>query len=174
MSLLAVDPGLRGCGCALFVATSVKLHSADLVWAGYVGTLLRSDSLLSARWKDLAELVARTGGSQVFELAIELPQVYDRSKSKGDPNDLIALAGLVGTIVGRLGVDDTTVYLPRAWKGQVPKPENTKQPYIIAERCKKRLSKDELLKVNLPGNVKLQWDVWDAIGLGLFHVGRMG
>lgn len=105
-------------------------------------------------------------------LVIEIPQVYRQGVSKGDPNDLIQLVGVAGAIIGT-GFQKVVTKLPKEWKGQVPKPTDTKKPYIIAERAKKRLSHKEYDRVLLPTNVRHQWDVWDAIGLGLSHLRRL-
>lgn len=97
-------------------------------------------------------------------LILELPQVYQRGISRGDPNDLIQLAALVGTIQARFRVA-TTVYLPREWKGQVPKE-------IIEARAKGNLSASELSKVEVPAK-SLAHNVWDAVGLGLVYLTRL-
>jgi hypothetical protein len=98
-------------------------------------------------------------------LVIEKPQVYQSMKV--DPGDLIDLAIVVGRIIGLSG-REVTLYKPSQWKGQTPKA-------IHHERIKKLLSADELSRVVLPKAKKtLGHNVWDAIGLGLFHLGRAG
>jgi len=98
------------------------------------------------------------------ELVIEIPQVYVRARSKGDPNDLIMLAGLVGAFVYCFG-NASKLYRPAEWKGQVTKE-------ITEQRARKRLSPDELSRIELPSAKGLHHNVWDAVGLGLHHLGR--
>ena len=93
---LAIDPGVRGTGWALFSTTS--------------GALLE----------------ACGGGMPPFEHArrvvIELPQVYPYDPVP--PNDLITLACLVGRYAtAATALEATEVYLirPHAWKGTMPK-----------------------------------------------------
>jgi hypothetical protein len=106
------------------------------------------------------------GGFRADRLAIELPQVYVRSRSKGDPNDLISLARLVGAFEyffdGRFG---STIYKPAQWKGQTPKD-------VTEARAKKRLTEAEITRIVLPPAKSLRHNVWDGIGLGLHHLNR--
>jgi hypothetical protein len=93
-------------------------------------------------------------------LAIERMQVY--KVSKGDPNDLILVSEMVGYLTA--GFTVTSFYKPRTWKGQVPKT-------VIQKRVSKALDEAEF-KVLMP------WfnnhNVVDAVGIGLFHLGRIG
>lgn len=102
----------------------------------------------------------------ITDVAIELPQVYREAKLKGDPNDLIDLAAVVGAICCNSLPGRKNVYLPREWKGQTPKA-------IFIERAKKRLSLEELQAVRLPKAKILAHNVWDSVALGLVHLGRM-
>lgn len=70
--MISVDPGVKGCGWALW-------GGATLIDCGY-GEVPRHDS---------------TG------LVIELPQVYYGAKQKGDANDLVSLAFAAGKIASR-------------------------------------------------------------------------
>jgi hypothetical protein len=152
--LWSVDPGKRGIGLAGWV-------NGKLVSAKYAG---------GSRSGEDAVCWAAFNGVEGDELAIEFPQVYGGPRNE-DPNDLLQLAAVVGAISSRF--NHVAVYRPRQWKGQVPKPKKRSEPYIIAERCKRRLSPDELAAVEIPGDTKLSWDVWDAVGIGLKHLGRM-
>lgn len=96
------------------------------------------------------------------DLAVELPQIYARSKSKGDPNDLIAVAGVVGAL-DALAPHHTTVYLPSEWKGQVPKS-------VMTTRTTSKLEKTELERIITPRRASLMHNVWDAIGIGIHHL----
>lgn len=160
-SLLAVDPGLRHCGAALFQAG--KLHSAALV-----KNPVTSGDGADACWR-MAQAVchwAAAPGVGFPEVVIcERMQVYGPDKSKGDPNDLITLSIIAGML------RPTWLYLPREWKGQVPKPARKSDPYILEARVRARLEPAELAR--LPENVGPAWDVIDAVGIGLHHLGRL-
>ncbi len=116
----------------------------------------------------MAESVATLAHRHAFtELVIELPQVYTRSLSKGDPNDLITLAltvGAISALCGSIGAH-TVLYRPSEWKGQVSK-------NVTEARARKRLTEVELKRIELPKAAKLKTDVWDAIGIGLHFLRR--
>jgi hypothetical protein len=97
-------------------------------------------------------------------IAIELPQVYPRQQVP--PNDLIALAFLAGRYAGRARGAVSTV-LPHQWKGNMPKD-------VCAARVRARLSPEERAVVDacdVPD--KQRHNVLDAIGIGLFALGRL-
>ena len=155
--IISIDPGVRTAGFALW--DGAYLHRAGL---------LRSDRItIEPPWVTLYEESFRlTQFSPFTEIVIERPQVYVR-RGKGDPNDLIALALAAGLIVGTLLVEHprakVTEYLPATWKGQVPKK-------IMVERIKKGLTEGEHKRVNLPTAASLAHNVWDAVGIGLYHL----
>lgn len=143
--MISIDPGVKGCGVA--------------VWRH--GTLIGAAYETDSDPRMLAHKVP-TNDDTDGDLVIEMPQVYARSKSKGDPNDLIKLAVMVGRILqSNQGLQ--WVYLPRQWKGQVPKD-------ILTERTKRALTNLELDRVYLPKAPSLHHNVWDAIGIGLHHL----
>lgn len=96
-------------------------------------TLLAIDPGISSGWayfKDDGSLLMCYGGHVLFPKAgplakaiIELPQVYVRRQSKGDPNDLITLAVRVGEYKHLLESLNVPVELvkPSVWKGQTDK-----------------------------------------------------
>jgi len=152
MILKSVDPGLRTCGVALW--RDGVLTRADLV-------LGSPKALGFDAWYPMALAV---GKHRSDELAIELPQVYTRGLSKGDPNDLIQLAVIVGMIADSHPM--VSIYLPRQWKGQTPKD-------VMTRRIKGKLTDEELACIVLPTQRSLQHNVWDAIGIGLHHLERL-
>lgn len=95
------------------------------------------------------------------DVVAELPTHY--SQSLVDPNDLIKLAYRLGRVVGCLRPRAVRLVEPRTWKKNVPKP-------IHHKRISRELQPRELL-----GAPKLgaNPDAWDAIGLGLWHLGRI-
>ncbi len=101
---------------------------------------------------------------QDTDLVIEMPRIYPGSdQRKGDLNDLLNLAAVVGFCEG-LFLCDQKRYFPSIWKGQVPK-------MVMVERIKKTLSEAERACVVLAG--AKSHNVWDAVGIGLFHLGRL-
>ncbi len=121
-------------------------------------------------WFDNGELAAVLGKFSLVAcdiLVIELPQVYQHGRSKGDPNDLIRVAFYAGAVAGALGyfggllTGKLLTPTPGDWKGQVPKA-------IHHERIRRVLSTKELGLVS-----RVDHNVMDAVGLGLWALGRL-
>lgn len=165
-TLISFDPGLREAGLAVF--TNGLLTSAFLVrnpntkdrggkaWLEMGGTV-----------DIIATMAFPTGRVPLF--VSEIPQVYREGKSANvSPDDLTNLTGVVGCVIGFLDPSEVKTYVPAEWKGQVPKD-------IHNRRIKASLSLDEvrvLDAVKCPAS--LLHNVIDAIGVGLFELGRMG
>jgi hypothetical protein len=102
---------------------------------------------------------------QCVPLVIEKPQVYQGRAQKGDPNDLITLAVEVGRISSLYPSVDFV--LPRQWKGTIKKE-------MMLKRILKTMTDDELLLLK---NLKLpkskEHNVVDAVGIGLWRLGRL-
>lgn len=144
--LLAVDPGTNALGWALF-------GGKDLLEAG----LLRGKDVQDIL-RDLPSLPAHDN------VIVEVPRIYPRGPAR--PNDLIGLAVVAGAAAARAPGDATFVF-PHQWKGQVPKEIHHRRIFL-------QLADSELEKVRLRGVPKsLIHNVNDAIGLGLWAVGRM-
>lgn len=163
--IISIDPGLHACGLAIFHEKTKQLVHAELV--------------KNVTSKDLAELIFHMGWRVQNALedtgleglghiyVIELPQVYRGSLQKGDPNDLVALGAVVGSILALCETDRPRVlYKPREWKGQVPKD-------IMVKRIISKLSDDEKARAVLPRAKSLSHNVWDAVGIGLFYLKRL-
>jgi hypothetical protein len=153
VGLVSVDPGLRSCGVAYW--KEGVLQAAQLV----LGDKKARDA---AAWRAMTdnlhhEVLDFTGSP----VAIEFPQVY--RYGKGDPNDLLQLAVIVGGCFS--WTDNLHVYRPREWKRQVPK-------NIMCQRIQDRLTEEERRRVALPVP-SLAHNVWDAVGIGLHHLGRL-
>jgi Holliday junction resolvasome RuvABC endonuclease subunit len=151
--MISVDPGLNGCGVAIW---NVEKH---LERASYVKN--PGDDFVSMVLA-VARTIPRFSVLPNY-LVTELPQVYTRTRSKGDPNDLISLALFVGALAFYAGRGGYKLYKPAEWKGQVTKE-------ITELRAKKRLTSDELAKIELPSAKSLAHNVWDAVALGLVHL----
>jgi hypothetical protein len=166
--IVAVDPSVRSPGAAvidhrgiLVAATAFKIdtpfsdedrgtrarHVARVIFAWYRGCDFRPRELTAV---------------------YEWPQIYRASKSKGDPNDLVALAA-VGTLVAEMiNADRDLSPKPAEWIGNLPKVtkgDPWKSPRAM--RIASRLSPAERARV--PDS----HDAIDAVGLALFAAGRL-
>jgi hypothetical protein len=89
----------------------------------------------------------------------EVPQVYRAGASKGDPDDLIQLAGVVGVFAQAFRATTHFGVKPREWKGQVPKD-------VHHARLVKTLTPEELAMVEAAAPPSLRHNVLDAVGIG--------
>lgn len=110
--------------------------------------------------KELPGLIQQ---EQCDHVVIELPQVYRNTRN---PAAIIKLAFAAGMITASFNPEQITTYLPRTWKGQVPKD-------IMVGRIIAKVTDAEMGNVTVPGNKKHALDMWDAVGIGLYHVGRL-
>lgn len=155
--IISIDPGINGCGMACFVG-------GGLAKAHYVKTIAEDKHApIAVRAFAMAKAVFPTSISPGDDtLVLEYPQIY-RGRRANNPNDLLTLALVDGMIAGLFG-KTPVCYLPHAWKGSV-------NPDVCVERVKVSLSASETPRV-VPCAKSLQHNVWDAIGIGLFHLGR--
>jgi hypothetical protein len=159
-ALIAIDPGLRTTGWALFEEVGA---GSVLIRAGISRSTAKS---LDDVMREHDESIPKIGG--LGRVVVEQMQVYGIQHSKGDPQDLIHLSILGGYLVkGRNGAG--TYVEPKTWKGQRPK--NTIEPLV-----KKHLSAEELARAEEcfgPIRAKsLLHNAWEAIGIGLWALGR--
>lgn len=154
--IACIDPGTSakgGTGVAYFSDPGVLLEAF----------LLRPPQVL-----DVAERIRQTveqvhAPSHVRLCIVEWPQIY-----KGDPRDpnhLLGLAGMAMAIVTRLHPGTVQSVLPRTWKG-------TLDGDAMTERIAGRLRPEELQRI-APCPASLRHNVLDAVGLGLWHLGRL-
>jgi hypothetical protein len=150
--LVSLDPGLRGCGlaywnedgallAALYVRNPRKTGTGPEAWMGYE-----------------AAISMRPGQTHFIS---EVPQVYRAGASKGDPDDLIQLAGVVGVFSALFSATTYTGVKPREWKGQVPKD-------VHHARLVKTLTPEELAMVEASAPPSLRHNVLDAVGIGRY------
>ena len=150
--MISIDPGLRSCGVALW--NDSTLTSAFLLKGS-------PKNIGPDAWQEMrAALIPYS--YQFPHAVIEFPQVYVRSRSKGDPNDLLQIAAIVGGLSALF--TNVEVVRPAEWKGQVPKE-------VTRARAQARLSAGEISRVSLPTK-SLEHNVWDAIGIGLWKIKR--
>ena len=156
MILLAVDPGIRGCGVAIFAGT-------DLARAGYVknecksGNGPREAAMMAWKIQAWAELY------EIGGIAVEWPQVYRSAKLRGDPNDLLPLSAVAGALAALFPDAQVSATRPAEWKGQMPKD-------ICHARVIAQLGDTERRRIAPAG--ALTHNVLDAVGIGLYARGR--
>lgn len=180
LGTLSIDPGIRDCGISYFDVDG-ELRAAALivnpVKSGNDYAAIRSMACLVRAWRACGHLPAN--GPR--EIACEYPRIYTVGKQivRGgdgrahatDPNDLLPLVG-VGAAIGALFPDAKIVrYYPDEWKGQLPK-------IAMNMRAMGRLSPAERARVDAedpdPAKPKAKGhNVWDAVGIGLHHLGRL-
>jgi hypothetical protein len=152
MMLFAVDPGLTGCGWALW--------EGDLVAAGFVaaGTSAREPSL----WGPLAREVLSASPRPPDKVVVETMRTYTQGKS--DPADLFALQGLAGALLGVASAEGrgTEGYLAMTWKGQVPRD-------VMGARVEKEIAaRGWNERIRWPSRKTWRNDVCHAIALAKF------
>ncbi len=175
--LLVVDPALNSPGAALFrggVLTAAEKVRIDPDYAKLpIGERVGRVAADVVRW-----VIARNAAPRY--LAVEWPQIYQRTHQKGakrgaDNNDLLGLAGVCGAVVGilQLGMARRDVALtvvsptPGEWAGQLPKA--TTGDAKSSPRALRILSRLSPAERNC---VPASHDAIDAVGLGLFCLGR--
>lgn len=100
------------------------------------------------------------------ECVIEWPR--ERRGGHASVASLVTLGAHAGEALGRIGATAPRRVDPAEWKGQVPKPERGAD-YIIARRVAAVLREGEPRPVSFARAL----DTWDAIGLGLWALGRV-
>lgn len=160
----SVDPGLRLCGLAIFTDGVLTGAHSIAVKERFEGP--------EAYWRIAREVLTRVGESVPGTLVIETPQQY--AMSPAPRGQVQALEGVVGALTAVFAPGGTSVvsYLPREWKGQLPKD-------VAFVRILSRLAPSELLvEPNLLAAVRHPASKWghvaDAVGIGLHHLGRLG
>lgn len=161
MTLLAVDPGLRNAGVALFSLDGP--NAGQLIHAQLIKNPAQGDG--PNAWfalGDHAYEIFKKLGHRIDVYAVEVMQVYKGNYK--NPNDLIQVAACGAAIGAALPIKEAHGYYPREWKGNVPKA-------IHNERTMNRISEAEKKVIQrTPGY--LMNNVIDAIGIGLFHLER--
>lgn len=171
--LLAVDPSLTCTGWALFLDGT--LHSC-----GYVKGSDPSIPL-HERINGIVCLMPTTGLDAV---AIEKPQIYQTSRGAGDPNKIALGLILVGAILREIWASSfpatAQLIYPAEWKGQVPKGVCFRRILDKLTAAEKDvLRHDKILTKkggaeNVPGESSQAGNTLDAVGIGLYYLGRFG
>lgn len=182
MNLIAIDPGISGCGVAVF-----DEYNKELILASYVENDVQArgeKDVFGWRVYNMASALKREFQWTVLAWVFELPQVY-AGKRGSVADDLMPLAMIGACLMGRLAVIPT-MYRPHQWKGSI-------DGLVMTVRIRERLSDEEFSRIVFPKNsctncrsrivtgekicLKpgscLAHNVFDAAGLGLFHLGRL-
>lgn len=173
---VSLDPAIRSAGVALW-------RGGQLVNACAVKLTSPKGADMGARCLAMAESCARwvvRNDAAPRALVFEWPQIYSVSKSEGDPNNLVPLAGVAMALAGILGMGaasrnltlEVITYLPREWT-RAAGTKSTKakefETSMRTGRIRRRLSAEELAA--LAGVAS--HDAYDAVGLGLHSLGRL-
>ena len=168
MGLIAIDPGVHSMAIAVFEEGGTlqdawnenrALHPEDTYSFNEIVEHWGSPHLRLVN--RLQSLVGMRPG-----IVGERQVVYPGARGlKTNPNDLLDLAMCSGAFYGALCVEmrsNLTLVEPAEWKAQVPKD-------ITRERIEKLLMGKELNVIKKGGEMH---NVYDAIGIGLFALGR--
>lgn len=163
-ALVAVDPGLRACGAALYV-------DGALCAAAYVAS--HSTAKGAPAWHAMAHAVHNRVWQdwKVYpnRFLVEHMQVYTgQPVPSADLLDVQSVSAMLCNMFWSQCEGAVQAVLPATWKGQVPK-------HIHHARVLKELSPAEtvvLQKGFLGVRKDLQHNVLDAVALGLYGVGR--
>lgn len=144
----------------------MKLLSIDPGKSYYAWAKWTDDNTLQSCGRRESEGI---GTDYFSHCVIELPQVYQQRKWRGDPNDLIQVALTVGALKAMVNCLDVTLVKPHEWKGSVPKD-------VMGNRIVSKLSGKEkkiLREGTLGLGDKKKLDVIDAVGIGLWALLRL-
>jgi hypothetical protein len=163
--VLAIDPSLVATGVAELVPCG-PTHELAFAQLAHVRA---STDMLADRCARMVDAILDVAPGLPDTVVIERPRIHVATRGgKADPDDIIKLALLCGAIAQHFHAQGAGVVFckPDSWKGQMPKDATT-------ARTVSRLGDNEMRRVNLPPQVSLQHNVWDAVGIGLWSTGRM-
>ena len=150
--LVSLDPGLRGSGVAWWA------EDGSLLFVDYLRNPVKKGDGPGA-WVGFDLLPLYDNRPDYF--ISEVPQVYRAGASKGDPDDLIQLAGVVGVFSNIFRATTHFGVKPREWKGQVPKD-------VHHARLVKTLTPEEMAMIDRAAPPSLRHNVLDAVGIGRY------
>ncbi len=155
--IVSIDPGTKCAGYAVFAESDTESKPV----------MIRCGVFRGDDWIDTANHTPEFSelDKENLKLIIEDPRIYPVTNVR--PNDLMKLANSVGAIVAKVNAKFTKLVTPSRWKKSIPKTIHQKR--IL--RCLSPEEKQILDNCLCPKS--LQHNVVDAIGIGLWHVGRM-
>lgn len=155
--MICIDPGLRGVGVAKFDESNRSLSFAQ-----YVKNPCERGRGYGAH-HDLA-IELREHGYTGGLLVIEHPRIYPGMPDK-DLNDLLDVVAVGAACAVALRPWELQTVYPSEWKGTVKKS-------VMLERIRKALSPEELARCEFT-NKSDDEDLLDAVGIGLWRLGRL-
>ena len=151
--LVSIDPGKHVSGYAIF-------FKCRLVECG----MAKEAEDLTRHWGRTSSVCCSLGWPET--VTMEMPQIYDRRRWKGDPNDLLPITAAGALLAGSLNPQIFKVVTPEEWKGQTPKE-------IQNDRDMGVLYPAELEVVEAAGITPSKiHNMIDAIGIGLWELKR--
>lgn len=147
--LFSVDLGKRKLGVAAFDPSARLQRAATLDVPG----VYHPEKSAAAAVKWACDVLRGQTMDQPARWVCEWPQKYDNFRvAHENIDDLLAVGAALGPW--------TAKYAPREWKGNVPKGPHH-------QRLARALDDDEKTRLHGAGH-----DTWDAVGIGLFALGR--
>lgn len=151
--LISIDPGLSGTGWARWSNTQLEA-------VGVIHDRAKDDTL-AARCRGIASQILkhihRFGDMHVF---IEMPQHMASAKGiAAQSGSVYKLAFLVGYLAADVYPCEVIVVTPQEWKGQLPKD-------VVQRRIERILGRSKCRAVGIRSHA------WDAVGIGLFALGK--
>lgn len=168
MITLAIDPGIQCFGAAVFNGT--WLTRGTLIRGYYNKNGLPEANEPQTAMRAVEHLITWLTGMQlarhINRVVIEIPKVYPATQQKGDQNDLIALAGFAYALATSVhSATEIVRYFPRDWKGTI-------DADTMTARIEKRLMPAETHYLE-PCPKSLHHNMIDAVGIGMFNLGRL-
>jgi hypothetical protein len=155
--ILSIDPGKRHIAYAVMDGGQLRNAAMTDPVEAYEGAFLLSEVIRLF----LASLkINGIDQDAVSVVLCEFPRTYPHQRTP--PNDLFPLAAIAGAITTLFSCN-TYFIEPRVWKGNIPKA-------VMTQRIKDSLTPPERARINLPSQKSLQHNVFDAIGIGLWHM----
>lgn len=154
--LVCIDPGKWLCGVASFSDRGYLLRAELVRTKGSVVDLADA----------VAEAVKKNRIESKLTLAYEMPQVY--LSDPGKAKSLFPLAVTDGAVAQALRPNAIVEYKPHDWKGSV-------DPDVMTEKIKTRwMTAADHKAVVMPSAKSLAHNLFDAIGIGIYHLRRLG
>jgi hypothetical protein len=162
-SLLALDPGLNGTGYAMWKSRSRAEHHARRWAPDQVGVInVRGPEV---DWWEralmIAELVALMRYSERTRVVCEFTEYHQAAHRvmSWKTGDLQKLTFLSGVIFAMTRPNSFFPIVTSGWKGQLSK-------RLVEERIRKKLGRETCERLGIKTHA------WDAVGIGLWALGR--
>lgn len=157
--MITIDPNLRGCGVAVW-------GSEGLVRADYVVNPDRSGRGYET-YTSMAVKVGHYLAPVSFgPVLIEMPRIYGSVHEKGDPNDTLDVLGVGAAVALALrNYGPVQHVFPSEWKGTLKKK-------AMLERIWSKLTLHEQKQIQQTNKADTE-DILDAVGIGLWKLGRL-